>query len=256
MITVFRRQFNHTYIPNRGLQVITITRPRELRTGPTMFRHTLRRLKPPPQLADGYPTSIHALRPPHKPGQPSATTLLPTVITHGNLQEFTPSDKASKFAAETRIAFPTALRLVPGQKFNDFPLRISACNRHVFSYYHIKYLVQYEHPLTDKTLHYYAQQRREKSLWCYVHGSSASDGSNAVVRNTSERVVRAALFRALNAAGYDSSGRSLDGTKRDLRGTIRVAVSQPKAVLKIEFERLLGYLTKLVSDLSPRLTAK
>ena len=142
---------------------------------------------------------------------------------------------------------------MPGQKFQDFPLRVSLAPRNVFSLYHLKYLGQFEHPLISKLLYTYEQDKKTKPLWCFVQGLSAADGSNAVVRQTSERVVRAALFRALNAAGYDSSGKSLDGTKKELRGSIRVAVAQPKAVMKIEFDKLLGYLTGLVAKAIPRL---
>ncbi|KAK4155126.1 hypothetical protein C8A00DRAFT_13784 [Chaetomidium leptoderma] len=212
-----------------------------------MFRRTLQRLQPPPKLADvGFTTNFDNFR-----IAPRAATS--TVITQKALQEFSPSEKVIKFAAEHNITFPSALRLVPGQKFAEFPMRFTCSNRHVFSYFHLKYLAQFEHPLTEKTLHFYTQQKQSRPLWCYVQGSSVSDGCNAVVRNASERAVRAALFRGLNAAGYDSSGRSLHGAGRSLRGTIRIGVSQPKAILKFEFDQLLGYVTRLVANAVPRL---
>jgi hypothetical protein len=167
--------------------------------------------------------------------------------------ELKPSEKVLKFAADSDIALPNALRMVPGQKFDSFPIRFHICTRHVFSPYHHKFLSEFEHPLTDKILHFYTQEKRTRPLWCYVHGTSANDGSKVVVRNTSERVVKAALYQAMNSIGYDSFGKSLDGTKPELRGTIRVVVSQPKAILKVEFERLRGYLAKLVTEAVPRL---
>ncbi|KAH6855176.1 hypothetical protein B0I37DRAFT_49819 [Chaetomium sp. MPI-CAGE-AT-0009] len=208
-----------------------------------MFRCTLRRLAPPlaskplPNL-EIYP--ISALTP--------GAELSPQA-----LQAFQPSERVAKFAADLKITFPFALRLMPGQNFKDFPLRVSITPRHVFSLYHLKYLGTFEHPLISKVLHTYEQDKKTKPLWCFVQGFSTADGSNAVVRQTSERVVRAALFKALNAAGYDSSGKSLDGSKKELQGSIRVAVSQPKAVMKIEFDKLLGYLTGLVANAIPRL---
>jgi hypothetical protein len=209
-----------------------------------MFRHTLRRLKPlpinkPPPIFESYP--IIATPTPGAELSPQA------------LQAFKPSERVAKFAAEHQISYPFALRLMPGQKFQDFPLRVSIAPRNVFSMYHLKYLGQFEHPLISKVLYTYEQEKKTKPLWCYVQGFSTADGSNAVVRQTSERVVRAALFRALNAAGYDSSGKSLDGSKKELRGSIRVAVAQPKAVMKIKFDKLLGYLTGLVAKAIPRL---
>jgi hypothetical protein len=213
-----------------------------------MFQRTSRRLK---KLADGFPTNFHEFQPSYKPRQhPDPPT---TVITKSALQEFYPNEKALEFATARKVMFPGALRLVPGQKFQQFPIRISICNKHVFSFYHMKYLDQFEHPLTDKILHFYDQQKKTRSLWSYVHGSSTTDGSPAVVRQTSERVVRAALFRALNAAGYDASGKSADGKMTDLKGTIRVGVSQPKDIMKVDFETLVEYLTKLVAAAVPRL---
>lgn len=211
-----------------------------------MFQRTSRRLK---QLADGFPTTYHEFKPSYKPRKPKKTT----VLTRSALLEFYPNEKALQFAAAHKIMFPGALRLMPGQKFEQFPIRISICDQHVFSYYHIKYLAQFEHPLTDKTLHFYSQQKQTRPLWSYVHGSSTTDGSPAVVRQTSERMVRAALFRALNAAGYDASGKSLDDAMTDLQGTIRVGVTQPKDIMKVDFEQLVEYLTKLVVVMVPRL---
>jgi hypothetical protein len=212
-----------------------------------MFQRTSRRLK---QLADGFPTNFREFQPSYKPGQYKNP---PTVITKSALLEFYPNEKALQFATAHKIMFPGALRLVPGQKFQQFPIRFSVCNMHVFSFYHMKYLAQFEHPLTDKTLHFYEEQKKTRSLWSYVHGSSTTDGSPAVVRQTSERMVRAALFRALNVAGYDASGKHMDGTMTNLKGTIRVGVSQPKEIMKVDFEKLVEYLTKLVAAAVPRL---
>ena len=205
-----------------------------------MFRQTLQRLKAPPQ-SPMFPASKTGLA----PGPPRGAT-------RPVLDDFYPSPKVLKFAAQFNITFPDALRLVPGQKLDDFPIRLSICSRHVFSYYHLGFLNALEHPLTDKTLYFYAEEQQSKPLWCYVQASMA-DGSKAVVRHTSERFVRAALFRALNAAGYDSCGRRLDGTAGQIRGTIRIGVTQPKAILKVKFDRLIEYLSKLVAGAVPRL---
>ncbi|KAK4102074.1 hypothetical protein N658DRAFT_566219 [Parathielavia hyrcaniae] len=184
------------------------------------------------------------------PGAPSAGT---PKSHHHHHQGFTPGAKVARFAKRSNVAWPYAPRLVPGQQFQSFPIRFFLSERHAFSWSHAKYLSDYEHPLTDKILHHYAQEKRTKPLWCYVQGSATHDGSKVVVRNTSERVVRAALFQALNGMGYDSLGKSLDGTKLDLCGTIRILVMEPKATLKIEFERLREYLGKLVTNAMPRL---
>ncbi|EAQ89883.1 predicted protein [Chaetomium globosum CBS 148.51] len=210
-----------------------------------MFRGTLRRFKPlpankSPPIFQNYPII-------------STQTTPGADLSPQALQAFEPSERVAKFAAEHKISFPFALRLMPGQKVKDFPLRVSIAPRNVFSMYHLKYLGPFEHPLISKVLYTYEQEKKTKPLWCYVQGFSTADNSNAVVRQTSERVVRAALFRALNAAGYDSFGKSLDGSKKDLRGSIRVAVAEPKAIMKIEFDKLLGYLTKLVANAIPRL---
>ncbi|KAK4043770.1 hypothetical protein C8A01DRAFT_12721 [Parachaetomium inaequale] len=212
-----------------------------------MFQRTLRRLKPP-QLPDGFSTNFETgtFRLPHTTGQHAAH---PTTMS----QDFNPSKKVLKFASDHRIAFPTAINLVPGQRVKDFHIRMHLCPHHTFSFYHLKYLAEFEHPLITKILHFYTQEKQTKPLWCYVQGSSTADGSKVVVRCASERMVRAALFRALNAAGYDSIGKSLDGSKPDLRGTIRIAIPWPKAALKVEFDPLVEYLTGLVADAVPRL---
>jgi hypothetical protein len=138
------------------------------------------------------------------------------------------------------------MQTAPGQKFSDFPMRLFMCSHHVFSYYHIKYLQAIEHSITDKILHFYAQQKLSRPLWCYVQ-CMATDSSNAVVRQSCERMVRAALFKALNSAGYDSYGKSLDGTGGKIQGTFRIHIAEPKAILKMEFQQLVDYLTTIVS---------
>ncbi|KAK4125004.1 hypothetical protein N657DRAFT_348234 [Parathielavia appendiculata] len=215
-----------------------------------MFQRTLQRLKQS-QPFDGFPANFETL--PFMRGQPTSSAPSAGTPKWQLQDEFTLSEKVIKFAKDSDIAFPNAPRLVPGQKFDKFPIRFFLCPRHAFSWHHTKFLSEFEHPLTDKILHHYTQEKRTRPLWCYVQGTSTHDGSKVVVRNTSERVVKAALFQALNSIGYDSFGKSLDGTKSDLRGTIRIAVSQPKAILKVDFERLRDYLAKLVADAIPRL---
>ncbi|KAG7291635.1 hypothetical protein NEMBOFW57_001654 [Staphylotrichum longicolle] len=144
------------------------------------------------------------------------------------------------------------MRPGPGQKTKDFPIRFYICKHHVFSFYHVKFLQAFEHPVIDKILHFYTQEKLSRPLWCYVQ-STAADGSNAVVRQTSERAVRAALFKALNAAGYDSYGKSLDGRRRTIQGTLRIQIMEPKTILKVDFQQLVNYLTNLVSLGLPRL---
>jgi hypothetical protein len=214
-----------------------------------MFQRTLRRLKLP-KLPDEFSTKFETgtfRLPTSHPTGPQAAH--PTA----GFEDFTPSKKVLKFAADQKIAFPNALNLVPAQRLKDFHIRVLLSPHHVFSFYHLKYLAEFEHPLITKMLHFYAQEKQTKPLWCHIHGSSTADGSKVVVRCASERMVRAALFRALNAAGYDSVGKSLDGSKRDLRGTIRIAIARPKDALKVEFDPLVEYLTGLVADAVPRL---
>ncbi|SPQ19651.1 8a1af383-9481-4b6d-afc4-b9b49bf1b45e [Thermothielavioides terrestris] len=177
---------------------------------------------------------------------------MPTVITPKSLNDETPSRKIQKFAAQFNIGYPTELRLLRHQGADKFFVRVSLSNRHTFSTYHLKYFTAFEHPFTEKLLHFYRQQKESRPLWCYVHASSA-DSSRPVVRTTSERMVKAALFRALNAAGYDASGRSLDGSEKALQGTIRIAISEPKKVLQIEFGQLQDYLSQLLSNIVKRL---
>jgi hypothetical protein len=211
-----------------------------------MFRQTLRHLKasppPPPPPAAVISASLASL-----------TTKKGASAAPMRLTEFRPSPRAQQFAAETGITFPGALRLAPGQNFADFALRLATSPRHVVSYYHLIYLNVSEHPLADKILHGYTERMAAEPLWCYVQ-SSVADGSKAVVRTAAARMVRAALFRALNAAGYDSCGRGLDGTKGEISGTIRIVVSHPRDILKVEFARLVEYLTGLLVDAAiPRL---
>ncbi|KAK4233084.1 hypothetical protein C8A03DRAFT_48258 [Achaetomium macrosporum] len=218
-----------------------------------MFQRTLRRLKAP-KLSDEFLPNLDSLQiPRYNTGQTSSTTS--TVITPRLMNGFAPpNQKVMNFAIKSDISFPNALQLVPRQRLKDFPMRLSISPSHVFSVYHLKYLSAFEHPLTEKTLHFYTKKKETRPLWSYVHASSASDGSNAVVWSTCERVVRAALCRAMNAAGYDASGNSLDRKRTNLHGTIRIFISQPKKILKVEFGHLVDYLSKLLSDAIPRLS--
>lgn len=216
-----------------------------------MFRHTLLRLKPP-QLAAEFPINLEALGlSPHETVQQPAQR----GSTPNAAQNFSFSKTAERFARKANIGHPFALRILPGQKSKEFPIRISVCPRQTFSFYHLKYLGPFDHPLIDKMIYHYMKEKQSKPLWCYVHGFSATDGSNAVVRQTSERTVRAALFKALNGAGYDSHGKSLDGSKQDLQGTIRVTIVEPKAIMKkFDFGRLVDYLAGFVPVMVPRLS--
>ncbi|KAL2149940.1 hypothetical protein VTH82DRAFT_7616 [Thermothelomyces myriococcoides] len=217
-----------------------------------MFRQTLSRLKAP-QLGTDIPINLETLGlAAHGPGQLPGQSGEATPHT---AQGFSLSETAAKFARRANIGHPFALRILPGQKSKEFPIRISICPRHTFSIYHLRYLGPFEHPLIDKMIHFYTQEKQTKPLWCYVHGSSTTDGSNTVVRQSSERAVRAALFKALNAAGYDSHGKSLDGSKQNLHGTIRVAVLEPKTIMrKLDFEKLVSYMSGFVSDIVSRLS--
>lgn len=216
-----------------------------------MFQLTLRRLRPP-QPTGEIPTLYgNALSAACNTAEQVGSTKVPTAIIRKTALAFVACDKVSRFAAESDIAFPNSLRRVRGQEKKEYHLAMSFCDRHAFSHWHMDYLGAYEHPLTEKILHEY-KQRKEASrpLWCYTHCPGAKPfRAKAVVRHTSERVVRAALWRALREAGYDRSGRSLDGTKKEFRGTIRIVISRPVDLLKIQFDRLVEYLTKLISHI-------
>ncbi len=162
-----------------------------------------------------------------------------------------PSERVREFAAESKVGYPQELRLIPAQNFKDFAIRVAYSRNHVFSAYHMRHLGAPEYPLTERILYWYAQQK-SRALWCQVQAQS-SDGGNAVVRKTSERYVRGALVRALKAAGYDSTGKSLDGHETEVYGTIRILVTQPKEILKVEFDELLRYMNNLIFHTAPRL---
>lgn len=188
-------------------------------------------------------------------GEPQVVQLIEENLGGGSSRGPSLSRRASQrvleFAAASDIGFQAELRVAPAQNFKDFAIRLSFSPKHIFSAYHTRYISAPEHPLTERVLSYYTQQK-SKTLWCQVQ-APMPDGGNAVVRKTSERFVRGALVRALNAAGYDSTGKSLDGHGTELHGTIRIVVTQPKDILKVEFSKLLHYMTKLVSNTAPRL---
>jgi hypothetical protein len=215
-----------------------------------MFRPTLRCFRAPPS-GPRPPTKFNPSWKPQHKGRPPGPTDRALITPHMR-HEYNPSQKVLKFATELKITFPSAVQMVPGQKLDDFPMRFYLSSHHAFSYYHVKFLTAIEHPLTDKILHFYAQEKLHKPLWCYVQ-CTPTDNSNAVLRQSSERAVRAALFKALNAAGYDSNGKSLDGTGRSIQGTLRINITEPKGMMKVEFQRLVDYLTKIVSNNIPRL---
>lgn len=198
-----------------------------------MFRNTLRRLKPP-QLADDLPAHLSNLQLPARAGTEVSTT-------NWGSNHFIVCDKVTKFRRNQKVFLPFSLRTIPGQDKTS-PVRVTFATCHTFSLYHIKYLGPCEHPLTQSLLDTYAEKRKARSLWVYAQASAVTDGSKAVVRQTSERVVRTAVFKALNAAGYDSSGYRMDKSGNLLYGTIRVIVIEPKKAMNMEFEKLVELL--------------
>lgn len=168
----------------------------------------------------------------------------PSIITQSTMQDFVPSETVKAFADKHSIVFPNKLQLVKGQKFGQFPVRFSACSSHVFSPYHLKYLTVFEHALRDKMLYLY-HEKSSTPLWLYVQGL-VQDGSPAVVRTTSERVARKAFHSALAAAGYQKSGRSIDPKGQPLHGTIRLLITSPKELFKVNYEDLVVYFTELI----------
>jgi hypothetical protein len=212
-----------------------------------MFRRTLQCLKQT-KVAESFPANYN--RTPANITDQRAVSISPTAFS----DEFFPNPKIVEFAAKSKIAFPNALRKVSNRRFKEYPLHFSVCGRHVFSGYHVKYLGMFEHPLTEKTLYFYTQEKKKKPLWCYVQGTSSQDGSTVVVRTTSERMVWKALIHAMNALGYDLSGNSLNGENEGLQGTIRISVASPKKILMTEFDGLVGHLTdSLVTQFIPHL---
>ncbi|KAH6630226.1 hypothetical protein B0J18DRAFT_93981 [Chaetomium sp. MPI-SDFR-AT-0129] len=197
-----------------------------------MFRSTLRRLRPP-QLADNLPAHLTNLQLPARAGAEVGLT--------GNQPHFMVCDKVIKFRKQHKVFLPFGLRTVPGHPLKC-PVRVTFTSAHVFSFYHIKYLGPCEHALTQMLLDEYAEKKRARSLWVYAQAASVTDGSKAVVRVTSERIVRTATLKALNAAGYDSTGSRLDGTGNLLYGTMRVLVLEPKAAVNMKFETLVELL--------------
>lgn len=208
-----------------------------------MFRRTLQCLRP--KVANPFPATCSST-PTNNTNQRAASYIPP-----GQLPG--PNAKLIKLAAKSNISFSNALRKIPNDKPGEFPLHFTVSPEHVFSVYHTKYLGMFEHPLTAKILYTYTHEKKLNSLWCYVHGSLSQDSSTVVVRTTSERMVWKALSHALNAAGYDIYGRSLEGTT-ELRGTIRIAIPLPKTILKCSFDGLVAHLTDTVAtQIIPRL---
>ncbi|KAL2263084.1 hypothetical protein VTK26DRAFT_8242 [Humicola hyalothermophila] len=151
------------------------------------------------------------------------------------------------------IKFPDKLLMLPRWKHGDFSVRFAASRYHVFCMYHMKYFGQSDHPLAQKFVDLYTQDLKTKPLWSYVN-ASAGDGTRAVVRTNSERMARKALIHAMGALGYDSYGRRLDGKGRELRGTIRLFIAEPKTLLNSDFDRVVGYFKAMLqSQVIPRI---
>lgn len=210
-----------------------------------MLQRTLQRFKAR-QLPDGVPISFNTPR----LGR-NVAPKLGAAVSIPTLNDERPSKKVLDFAAKLDIGFPTAMRLLPRQHLAGLPFRISMSPRHTFSNYHTKFFGIYEHPFTEKLLHHYKQQKEARGLWCYVQAATGGHNSPAVVRTASERAAKAALFRALNAVGYDASGKSLDESKSPLRGTIRLVISEPKQALQLEFQQVTAQLVSVLSKAAP-----
>jgi hypothetical protein len=218
-----------------------------------MFQRTLRRLKRPPQLFAGPPDNFNESSVPTTfalSNPPASST--PRVITAKTFNDYTPSPKVLAFAAQHNIGFPSHLRRIFHRDAAKYPFLVSISDRQTFHFFHLNYLTRFGSALTDKTLYHYEQMARERPLWCYIQGTSSTDNSIVVVRRASERMVRAALFKAMNSLGYDAFGRpcQMEGntkTKREpLRGTLRIMISTPKKALQVDFEEMVEYFQGVV----------
>ncbi|KAL1843926.1 hypothetical protein VTJ49DRAFT_6869 [Mycothermus thermophilus] len=184
---------------------------------------------------------------------PTITMPAPT-NTNTNVQ-IHPSRRVQNFLAKHSIALPGVERLLAGQNYQKFPLRVLVAPHHILNFYDLRYLDQREDPLTDKILDFYETKKRENPhLWTYVQGKASAEEHKVVVRHASERRARAALFRALDAAGYDKFGKSKDGSKVSLRGTFRILILKPKEALQVEFDELVEYFGKLLGNATRQLT--
>jgi hypothetical protein len=178
----------------------------------------------------------------------SPPPITPLIFTQQGLEGFWPSKEVRQFSAQYQVVFPTALRGLAKEQFKEFGVRILVCNKHVFSLHHYKYLSVFGHVLAEKILESY-RRKKSRPLWIYAQTASVSDGSNCVVQTTAKRMVWKALLTALRAVGYDETGRSLDGeSQRVLQGTIRVAISAPKTILKSDFDAFVKHLITVLKE--------
>ncbi|KAK3938421.1 hypothetical protein QBC46DRAFT_390317 [Diplogelasinospora grovesii] len=179
-------------------------------------------------------------------------------IGYEDTNDYTTGLKVRELSRKFNIHPPIGLRLIKGQNFEKYPVRVSVCKQHTFSMYHMKYLGPTEQPLTDKFISFYAAKgRRDQPLWCYVQ-RNANDETRVVVQSTAGRRVRAAFIAALRINGYDKFGRPLpqesDGEEaqraaggdrnRQLYGTIRLNVFEPKKLMQLDFQELVNYLAE------------
>ncbi|KAL2269492.1 hypothetical protein VTJ83DRAFT_1676 [Remersonia thermophila] len=179
---------------------------------------------------------------------PPAIPTSPPANANPNIQ-IHPSRRVKQFLFRHAIALPGVEKILAGHNYQKFPLRVFAAPQHVLNFYDLKYLDQREDPLTDKILDFYETKKRENPhLWTYVQGKTSAEEHKVVVRHASERRARAALFCALDAAGYDKLGNAKDGTKVPLHGTLRVLILKPKEALKVDFQDLVQYMSKLVGN--------
>ncbi|KAI1379670.1 hypothetical protein F4677DRAFT_407200 [Hypoxylon crocopeplum] len=163
-----------------------------------------------------------------------------------------PGERVLSVCKEYRISFPTGSLRQPSEvklRKNPCKLTIMVSERHCFNASSLKYLDKTEHPFAKSVLKMYIDQTKIP-LWYSAYSLPVALPFPC---NVAARRVKHAFRDALAAYGYDREGRRVltDSSSiiADLYGTVRIAISDPKAVCNIKFADLLEQAKTVVSGL-------
>lgn len=115
-----------------------------------------------------------------------------------------------------------------------FGIEVRFSPRHIISPYHLDFLDPRGHPMAPSMRERYAIKAQTQPLWVIMTASSAT---KAVVRLTAQRRLRASLYKALEAKGYDRYGKGKNG---DVTGTLDVFVRDPMRAVSVQEDGTFG----------------
>ncbi|KAF4124583.1 hypothetical protein GMORB2_5249 [Geosmithia morbida] len=125
--------------------------------------------------------------------------------------------------------------------FNRLGVAVNFTGAHLISPYDLHFLDPRGHAMASKQRQRYGDMSRHQPLWLIT---TCTGGARAVVRHTIQQRLRAALYLALQARGYDRFGRgsttaanAAARAKRPIVGTLWIHVRDPIRAVSSEVSK-------------------